>query len=300
MKRLLVLTIIPFLFSFSTCGHRGNPLPPLTKKPAPPKVAYLVQTYDRPLLVWSKVTTYEDGRKLPNPRKLYYEVFINFGKRVVKTKRNYLVDQPIKAGEKRCYKVVAVYGREKSESDVKCLVGKNPIYSVPKVSLTSGDGFVRVEVENPGYRVEVFRNQEFPLVKPYAVFSGSFFLDRNVKNGKKYVYTFRFAKGNLKGRETQTFTAVPIDNVPPLPPKSVFLIKKPACTVFWEPSPSGDVVKYLVRIGKREFEANGIYLFVGGRCSGTVKVFAVDKAGNLSKPKLGEVVGEESSSSNGK
>lgn len=300
MKRLLILSLLPFLFSFSTCGHRGAPLPPLTHKPAPPKISSLIQVYGRPVLVWGKVTTYEDGRKLPAPQRVCYEVFVNFGKRKVKTEKNYFVDKPVKPGEKRCYKVLSVYGKEKSESEVKCLVGKEPIYSVPEVSLTPGDGFVKVEVKNPDYTVEVFRNQKFPFVKPYAVFNGTVFVDRNVKNGEKYVYRFRFAEGQVKGRETKPIIAVPMDNVPPLPPREAFLIRRRNCLIFWEPSPSKDVVGYIVEVGNKKLRTDGVYLFIHGSCSENVKVYAVDKAGNLSKPKTAEVISEKGGSSNGK
>ncbi len=295
-----LLIFLPFIFSFSTCGHRGAPLPPLTKKPAPPEITYEVQDYNRPLIVWKRVSTYEDGRRLPDPSKVLYEVLIDFGKRRVRTRNNYLLDVPIGRGEKRCYKVISIYGREKNEGSVKCMRGGAPIEEVPKVKLTSGDGFVRIDVENPLMEVEVFRNQRFPFIKPYAKFKGSSFLDKKVKNGTKYEYRFRFSKGPLKGRLTAPLFAVPEDRIPPLPPQSAYMVKYPTCVIFWEPSPSSDVVGYLLKFKNGEVKVDGIYFVINGSCPKSVTIYAVDKAKNRSKPVVPEVIDEESGSSNGK
>ncbi len=297
--RKITLLLFPLLFSFSTCGHRGNPLPPLTKKPSPPIITEKVQDFNRPLIVWRKVTTYEDGRKIPNPSEVHYEVVVNFGKETYETDKNYFLDSPINVGEKRCYKVISIYKREKNESKVECLLGRKPIMNIPKINVEAGDGLVKVYVKNPLMRVEVFRNQEFPFVKPYATFKGSFFIDKNVKNGKRYNYRFRFSKSSVKGRLTEPCSITPQDRIPPLPPPKAYLVKSPVCTLFWEPSPSKDVVDYVVKTDRREIRVSGIYLTFKV-CPKKVAIYAVDKSGNLSKPAFPEVLDEKGCSSDGK
>lgn len=289
MKRLLLLTL-PVLVSFSTCGHRGAPLPPLTKEPAIPKVKALFQDFNRPLLSWESVRTYSDGRKLPDPKKVRYVVNVNFGKRKVETEKNYLVDSPIGIGEKRCYSVSAVYsGRWSSPSEPVCIVGERPINEVPKVDVKGEDGKVVVKLKNPEFPVEVFKNQKFPYVKPYTVFQGDEFTDTKVENGKAYTYRFCFSKGKLKGRLTEPITVTPQDRIPPLPPPYAYLIEGETCTVVWDPSPSKDVIYYIVKVRKKTFKISGIY-FNLPKCTKKVEITAVDKAGNRSKPVSAEVV----------
>ena len=289
MRKLLLITL-PFLFSFSTCGHRGSPKPPLTKIPATPQVENLIQDYDRPLISWKRVKNYRDGRKLPVPEKVEYAVIINFGKRKVKTKKNYLIDSPIRPGEKRCYSVASVYeGKWSSPTEPVCIKGKEPIPEIPLFSLKGEDGRVVIELKNPKLPVEVFRNAKPPYIKPDATFSGKTFVDRNVKNGKPYTYRLRFADGELKGKLSQGKIVIPEDREPPLPPPHAYLIEGKTCTAVWEPSPSEDVVYYEVVAGNSTFKVSGIY-FNLPECFKNVRVVAVDKAGNRSKPVEAEVV----------
>jgi len=289
LKRFLLLTL-PVLFSFSTCGHRGAPLPPLTKEPSAPKIKVLVQDFNRPLLSWESVKTYRDGRKLPDPKKVKYIININFGKEKAETSETYFIDSPIEVGEKRCYSVSAVYeGKQSSPSEPVCLVGEKPLNGVPEVKVKGEDGRVVVKLKNPGFSVEVFKNQKFPYVEPYAVFKGDEFIDRKVKNGKTYTYRFRFSKGKLKGRLTEPITVTPQDRIPPLPPPHAYLIEGKECTVVWDPSPSKDVIYYVVKTGNGIFKTSGIYLNLP-KCPKKVEITAVDKAGNRSEPVSAEVV----------
>ena len=289
MKKFLLL-FLPLLFSFSTCGHRGSPLPPLTKDPSTPEVTTLFQDFNRPLLSWKRVKTYRDGRKLPAPQKVKYIVTVNFGKRKLETDKNYIVDLPIKPKEKRCYSVTAVYeGRESSPSEPTCIVGKEPIKEVPRFTAKGEDEKVVIEVENPEYTVEVFRNQKPPFITPYATFAGKEFTDRKVKNGTPYTYRLRFSKGNLKGKLSAPVTVIPQDRTPPLPPPHAYLIEKKVCTVVWDSSPSEDVTYYLVKTEEGEVKVSGIYLTLPF-CPKRAEVVAVDKAGNRSKPTVAEVV----------
>jgi len=289
LKKFFLITL-PLLFSFSTCGHRGAPLPPLPKEPSTPEVTTLFQDFNRPIIGWKRVKTYRDGRKLPNPKRVRYIVNVNFGKEKVETDKNYFLDKPIKAGEKRCYSISAIYeGRGSSPSEPVCIVGKQPLRKVPEVHVKGADGKVTVWVSNPEFTVEVFRNQKFPFLKPYAEFKGKEFIDNRVENGKTYVYRFRFSKGKLKGKLTKPIPVTPQDRIPPLPPPHAYLIEGKICTAVWDPSPSKDVIYYVVKAGNRTFTTSGIYLTLP-ECPERVEIRAVDKSGNRSKPVEAEVV----------
>ncbi len=302
MKKLIFLTF-PLLFSFTTCGHRAPPKPPYSKVPQTPKVKGLVQDYTAPLLWWEKTKTFSDGRKLSEPNKVSYLILINFGKRKVKTKENYFKDLPIGLREKRCYQVVSIYsGRKSKPSEPRCIVGKEPIERVPQIEkAVAGDGFVKLLLKPyEGYQVEVFKNQKPPFTTPFTVLNGtSLFVDKDVKNGKEYTYYLRFSSGSLKGKVSPPIKLTPADRVPPLPPENPLLICCKTCLLVWEPSPSKDVVGYLIVSGKERFSVKGIYYTFSKRPKG-VFIYAVDKAGNLSKPVKVEAKGEKGCSGNGK
>jgi len=287
------------------CGHRGAPKPPLSYTPATPKVVGAVQEFDSPLIWWERVSTFDDGRKIPQPQEVEYEVSVNFGKVKIKTRENYLKDYPLAEGEKRCYSVAAIYeGRKSQPSEPTCIRWKRPIYQIPKVvDVLEGDGFVKISfTPSPYLKTEVFKNQKEPFTSPYKVLDEgtSLFIDESVKNGESYTYLFRFSEGDLKGRFSKPVVAAPRDDVRPEPPQNALLVRVgESCTLVWEPSPSLDVVGYLIETERGRIETDGIY-FTFKSCPGAIRLFAVDKAGNLSEEaKIEEVVNEESGSDNG-
>jgi len=304
LRKILIASLLPLLFSFTVCGHRGAPKPPLSYKPKTPKLYPPIQEYKSPLVWWERVTQFEDGRKIPQPQKVEYKVVINFGKRVVKTKEPYYKDFPIEAGQRRCYSVAAIYnGKEGEPSEPTCITGKEPIEERPVVKrLLEEDSLVEIEIEpSREYSVEIFKNQtEEPFVKPYATLKPgeSLFKDNNVKNDVTYTYLLRFAKDELKGPFTEPITATPKDKTPPLPPPSALLVLGEPCVLLWEPSPSEDVIGYKVVADGEEIFTSGIYLTFK-KCPERVTLYAVDKGKNLSKPVTPEVVDEEGGSGNG-
>jgi hypothetical protein len=290
------------------CGNRGDPLLPLQFSPETPEISGIDQAYRNFLVKWQPVKKFSDGRKLANPEDIYYIVSINFGK--VKVRSTYFLDSKvISEGEKRCYTITAVYrGKYFSQpSEPFCAVARKPIEEIPEIlSYIAGDGFVKFELKpTTDYSIEVFRDPSLHI-SPYKTLSPktSEFVDKNVVNGKEYSYSFRFSKGNLKGRFSKTYNLTPEDRTPPEPPENAFLIRKGnSCTILWEPSSSKDVSGYVIlKYGKVVgFTGRGIYFFLPECPEGSYYVKAVDKAGNFSKPiKAEEVINEKSSSDNGK
>ncbi|WP_459896023.1 hypothetical protein [Desulfurobacterium crinifex] len=310
MKKLLLLCFLPFVFSFTMCGNRGDPLPPLQFSPETPEISGIDQVYRNLLVKWQPVKKFSDGRKLANPEEIYYIVSVNFGKEKAKIKNTYFLDSKVVSeGEKRCYTITAVYrGKYFSQpSEPFCAVARKPIEEIPEIlSYVAGDGFVKFEFKPiTDYSIEVFKNSSLHI-SPYKTLppKTSEFVDKNVVNGKEYSYSFRFSEGNLKGRFSKTYNLTPEDRTPPEPPANVFLIRKGnSCTILWDPSPSEDVSGYVIL--KREkvvgSTGRGIYFLLPNCPKGSYYVKAVDKAGNFSKPtKAEEVINEEGSSDNGK
>ena len=303
MKKLLALPLLLLISSFTTCGHRGAPKPPLSYTPKSPKLHQPIQDYNRALIFWEKVKEFEDGRKIPMPQEVYYLVSINFGEKVVKTEESYYLGEPLRVGKKRCFSVTAVYkGKKSKPSEPVCITGKEPIEELPEVVRSSeGDSVVEIELKESPFEVEVFRNQKPPFIKPYRVLKAGQrkLVDKNVENGKTYSYRFRFSQENLKGRLTEPVKLTPKDSTPPKSPRNPVLIVGKVCLAFWEPSPSEDTVGYELITDKGKFFTTGIY-YTFNKCPKRLKVVAVDEWGNRSKPVRAEVFYEESGSSNGK
>ena len=289
LKKLLLLALVPLLFSFTMCGNRGAPLPPYTKTPSTPSITALQQQYNKVVVAWTPVTTYRDGRKLALPSKVSYILIVDFGKKKFKTQKTYYYDVLNKFGIKRCYSVVAVYnGRESEPANPVCIFVKKPIRSVPIIeNSTAGDGFVSFKFVPSAYTIEVFRNAKVPYLKPEKVLppKTSFFKDTGLKNGVTYTYQFRYADGPYKGKLSTPYRLTPADKIPPLPPQHPLLILfTKGCTLIWEPSPSKDVVAYKVitNIGNFTLPKDAIY-FQLKTCPNKIGIEAVDKAGNVSK-----------------
>ena len=299
LKKLLLLCFLPFVFSFTMCGNRGDPLPPLQFTPETPEISGIDQAYRNFLVKWQPVRKFSDGRKLANPEEIHYIVSVNFGKEKVKIKNTYFLDSKVVSeGEKRCYTITAVYrGKYFSQpSESLCAVARKPIEEIPEIlSYTAGDGLVKFKFKPiTDYFIEVFRDSS-SHISPYKTLlpGTSEFVDKNVVNGKEYSYSFRFSEGNLKGRFSETYNLIPEDRKPPEPPENAFLIRKGnSCTILWDPSPSKDVSGYVVL--KREkavgSTGRGIYFLLPNCPEDSYYVKAVDRAGNFSKPTKAEPV----------
>jgi len=309
VKKLLLFFPLLSLFSFTMCGSKGNPEPPFSKLPSPPRISIIQQSFKNPIVTWQKVTTFDDGRKLPVPNKVSYIVNVNFGKRKIKTNKTFFLDPiPILDGERRCYTINAIYdGHESKPSEPKCIIGKKPIEGKPRIKeVKLGDEFVVFTFDSHyAYSIEIFKNAEPPFVKPFKILPPKvlIFKDEEVKNGSTYTYQFRFSKDGVKGTFSQAVTVTPLDKTPPLPPKNPVVLKnKNSCLVVWEASPSKDVSKYKIIVNGKVFSANGkgIYFYFPECPAEELSIVAVDKAGNLSKPIKVEVIDEKSRSNNGK
>ncbi len=285
MKRLLVLAL-PLCFSFSTCGRKGQPLPPFSFKPKAVNALKVEQVYNRNLLVFNIPRFFVDGRRIKDAKKLSYLVSVNFGRKRFPINSNRFLDEVIHPiGSRSCYNVRPIYDKRfKGEvSQTVCWVTQNPIEKVPDIErVIAGDGLVMVRFKAAkGFAIEVFRNGRF-----YKMVKSNVFVDREVDNGITYSYSFRYSRGNLRGRMSSSITLTPDDRIPPKSPRSFYILRcEKHCIFMWQPSASKDVVSYEIYFGKR-LVANvkkGIY-FAGSFCpNGIYYIDAVDKRGNRSK-----------------
>ncbi|MEO2068162.1 MAG: hypothetical protein ABGX27_01460 [Desulfurobacteriaceae bacterium] len=306
MKRLVFLLLLPFIFSFTMCGKRKDPLPPLEFYPEKPKILSVEQVEDKFLVRWKPVKKFYDGRRIRDIKNLHYEILVNFGERKYKTKKPFFFDKETsKIGERRCYTVYAVYKSKRSDpSEPFCIITKEPIKETPVIlNSFAGDGFVKFTFKpSKDFSIEVFRNGKLYRILPKGVEE---FVDEDVVNGREYSYRFRFSLGYLKGRFTNIFKVIPEDRIPPEPPKNPVIVRKgKSCILLWEPSPSKDVVGYLIqRRGDEMVRKLGkvIYFFLKNCGKETYYIRAFDKSGNFSKRiKVKEELYEEGSSDNGK
>ena len=294
MKNYLFLIIVLIsVSSFSTCGRKGDPMPPRIFEPALIENLNYQQVVLKPLIHWKPPSKFIDGEPIPKDsiKKLRYLIDINFGERKAVTDKLYFFDSNRKVGEKVCYRVAAIYEKEKGEfSEPVCFKIKEPINQKPLIDETyAGDEMVKILFKTPSFPIEIFRtekNRPFPVVKPYTVINNATFVDKKVINGKTYIYKFRYAKNKLKGKFTKPIQLTPEDNIQPEPPKNPVLVTvdNSTCLIVWEPSPSKDTVYYIILLNNKEIGKTENLHFQTSCKKGIFKVVAVDKAGNWSNP----------------
>ncbi|WP_457567865.1 hypothetical protein [Desulfurobacterium sp.] len=295
MKRALLIVCLLLLSSFSTCGRRGNPLPPRDFHPLPPSKIFYQQTVLTPVIFWNPPEKFEDGEKISTreKRKLTYIVDIDFGKEQFKTKQTLFKYKAVQPGKKICFRVAALYEKLQGEfSEPICKIIKKPIKSLPAIKdVKIGDRMVRILFDNPFHKtIEIFKSEfpaEFNYLKPFSTVTNSTFADTKVENGKTYYYRARYAENEIKGPFSKIIKATPEDNVPPAPPEHPILITNHLCYLVWEPSESSDVKYYKIFYnGKCIGKTTRLTYFLTTCGNGTYQIGAVDKAGNitLSKP----------------
>ncbi|WP_022846211.1 hypothetical protein [Desulfurobacterium sp. TC5-1] len=294
MKQILAFIFIIFLSSFSTCGRRGNPLPPRDFHPLPPSKIHYQQVVSTPLIYWESPAKFEDGEPISKEEKkdIKYIIDINFGHSTVETNKNYFKYKPLKQNTKICFRVAAVFKEFIGEfSEPVCRIIKAPIQEAPTLkSVKAGDRIVKIEFKKHKYKtIEIFKSDtgHFNIIKPFKTISGNLFTDSRVENGKKYFYCARYANNEIKGPFTKVIEVIPKDNIPPAPPENPILITDHACYLVWEPSISRDVKYYKIFYnGKCIGKTTGLTFMLKRCLNGTYRIGAVDKAGNitLSKP----------------
>ncbi len=272
------------------CGSKGDPLPPLSKEPLPPKGVGVFQDYRIPVVYWQAVLTFSDGRKIPVPEEVEYEIRVDFGKESFKANRTYFVDQrKIEPGERRCYSVRAIYAGVKGRSsETICIIGEKPPEGIPGlIEYKEGDGFFELKFKNHNLPIALFVNSSYPFLKPSSVLNkGENVYRTRAENGREYTIRYCFVRASVRGKLSSPIVLIPQDGVPPEPPRNPILIKEGrGCTLVWELSPSSDVKSYEIYWGKGKETVAGnsvYYRFI--RCPKDVKIVAVDKSGNVSKP----------------
>jgi len=289
VRKLLILFIAPILLSFSTCGRRGKPLPPVSKLPKPPLSIKAKQVYDRVLLSWTPPSQFTDGRRIAEKGELSFLVMVGFRGKTVPVRDSFFIDKRRKPGEKVCYKVASIYMSKYrgAFSEPACIRVEKPIGEVPKLTgASAGDGFVKLTFAPSTFDIAIYRkrNGKFPPEPLKVLKAGeTVFTDRSVVNGRRYTYTARFRRGKVEGRATEEVTLMPADNVPPEPPRNLSILKGKPSFLIWEPSGSADLKLYEVyRNGRIVAKVNrGIY-FPIDNLKGCFKVIAVDRNGNRS------------------
>jgi len=281
LKKFFFLAL-PLLFSFAVCGNRGDPLPPFSKTPSTPSNASVIQVFNSPIVFWDEVKTFDDGRKIPEPGKVLYEVKV--GKEKFLVRSNFFEDKEIHEGERRCYMVRAVYRNKKSAwTDPVCFEGKEPLKEVPVVYGKSGNKFNEFYFPEVPYEIEVFKNQSKPFIKPYKVVKTHHWIDKDVKNGVVYSYCFRYSNGMVKGKCSELLKLKPEDIYPPELPKDIRIFELgKKCLVVFEPSGSKDLKHYEVFVeGKKKIVPPESIYFEIPECPERFKICTVDYDNNI-------------------
>jgi len=299
VKKLILIVLMPILLSFSTCGRKGDPLPPLSYIPESPVNVKAKQIGKNVLISWNPPSYFIDGRKIKEKGEISYVVRIGFGKSLKRTNTNYVIDRGGKPGEEICYSVMSIYKTKyrSSFSEPICIKIKNPINQFPEIqNATAGDGFVKITFKKSDMRIAVYKSENGKFKpEPYAILEAGInvFVDKNVINKKAYKYFARFVVKGMEGESSEVITLIPEDRFPPEAPENLQIIKKGENFILiWEPSSSKDVKYYeILNNGKVVGTVPyGLY-FPLKNLKGCFRIVAVDKAGN--RTPSGKVCTEE-------
>lgn len=179
--------------------------------------------------------------------------------------RLYIFDDQLLPGFEYGYRVYPYTknGSRGSVSNTYVVKWDSPPVSPRDVNVKVSDGMIefRWPVENGfSYNLYRFDDGQYPLFplneKPLAT---GYYLDTGLTNGKQYRYELRTVQvSNGVRREGEGFRidAMPVDNIPPPPPRVVRVERKgPAVRITWEQEAVEDILGfniYRIVAGKKE------------------------------------------------
>jgi len=150
---------------------------------------------------------------------------------------------------------------DSADSNIITFVWFDPVAATGKVSAVPGDRQVSlswqpVVLKNPGkdlkVKYQVLKSLDGKdFAKAGDPVAGTSYIDRQVNNGQKYLYTVQtlteFKKELAEGGISKEVVVTPVDLPPPVPPSGVTAVRTEAgIKVFWDRSEAADLAGYRV------------------------------------------------------
>lgn len=275
------------LFFAGGCGYKNAPVPPETVVPKPVDDLLYTTGAKGATLSWSYPVKTIRGSVIENVSS--FELYraeiplkdycggcpIPFGKPIAvaggtpmdgKQRRRVTYElQDLKSGHKYFFKVNArtSWLAAGSDSNIISFVWMKPLAAPQGLEADAGDSRISLKwqpvttygdgesIDNP-IQYQLYRSVGGKsLVKLGKPLSDASYVDRQVKNGRKYFYAVQsmmlYNNELVAGGRSQEVSSIPIDLTPPAPPTGVTAVSTGVgIKIFWDRSSDGDLGGYKV------------------------------------------------------
>ncbi|WP_297455658.1 lipoprotein [Persephonella sp.] len=293
MRKIFSLLSVAFI---AGCGVKGGPYPPFTDAPETIRNASIKQQDQQLIVYWNYIPKYADGR--PMKEGFRFEIY-SFDHRIIKkiSKHGslYWFRYRFLRENEYCFRFKVITVKQESKfSKYFCYIPTfNYPKEPPKYKLDITQQGIKISWENPS-TIDIYKIPK-PIYypKPYLVVKNKTeYLDSNVTNNRKYCYYLTIEnQSGVESAPSDIKCVTYKDIFPPLPPQNPRIIKrKNTYYLIWSDSPSKDVTGYLIFINEKQITPKPVYTYSfilkGYKKGNIVKIIAVDRAGNKSKPAI--------------
>ncbi len=289
-KSILLLSVA---FIFIACGRKGDPLPPISKKPLYVNSLKLRQQGNNIVVLWNYIPRYDDNRVL---KEFFFKIYLN-GENInpkIYSKGNlYWFSFKIPNFKKEyCFNMYVVSKNEESDnSPIECIIPSKDYPDKPKIlDIELKEDGLLIKWNGEGDFINIYRSNDelippLPLKRIKNLYS---YLDKDLVFNKRYCYYITTENKEAESEKSNTVCKDFIDIFSPKPPSDFKLLKKNNdYYLIWEESPSKDVIGYIIyKNGKPLFNIPiKTYFFIDKNYKTGDKYFivAVDRAGNRSE-----------------
>ncbi len=295
MKKVFNFLVFFSIFT-AGCGVKGGPYPPFTTSPETVKNVLIKQQDQDLIIYWNYTPRYADGREMKE--NFRFEIF-TFEHRIIKTVKNsgnlYWFRYKFSQEKEYCFRIRIV--TEKNESRFSRYFCYIPTLNYPKIKPDFDIKIVKEGIKlswnSNLLKTNIYKGKErilYPV--PFRSLSADQFLDRAVLHGRRYCYYITFEDNNGVESPPSDIKCRTFEDIfPPEPPVNPKLIeRKGEFYLIWTESRSKDTAGYIIEIDGKVLNKTPLKTYIFKipeyKKGSVIKIYAVDKAGNKSKPAI--------------
>ena len=293
MIRIFSLFLL-LAFILISCGRKGAPLPPISKKPLDVNSIKLKQQGDYIVVSWHYIPKYDDNRPL---KEFSFKIYLNdeeINPKLWHKENLYWFSYKIPLFRKEyCFNIYVKSKDELSDSSpIECIIPSSDFPATPEITdiELKEDGLL-IKWIGEGKNTNIYKSNDeiIPPIPDKKINNKGYYFDKDLQFNKKYCYYLTVENDKeVESNKSNTVCKRFEDIFPPEPPSDFKLLKKgDDYYLIWDNSPSKDVIGYIIyKNGKPLFNIPiKTYFFIDKDYKDGDKYYivAVDRAGNKSK-----------------